>query len=620
MTCHFVKVRQAYNFVMFSSASVRRRALWALFFFSLFLRNQRAAAQTTSAPELQQATAAFRSGSVAFHAGDLAGAQSHFETAVRLAPQVSAAHAALGAVLLARGHAVAAVRELKRAHELDPASRVAELNLAVAESQAQDFSAAAAEYKLLLQASPSADDVTDKNAAFPLARALSATGDPAGAAALLARAVAIAPDDASLQDALGTMQAATGAYPEAEATLRKAVALNPALTAPHLHLGAVLLVENRASDAAAELRTARRLEPGNAACLLELARALQAQNPHAEAQDAEVIDVLKTGVKLAAPDTAGGIEIRYQLALALQIQERFKEALPLFDDVVAARPKDANALTNAGLDHVQLGDAAAGTALYLRALKLNPSSATLREDLGVAYLQQNDLTHAMEQFRAGLTLDDQSPQLHYDLGLALKLKDDLAAAIPEFERAAVLDPALPDPPYTLGVIYMQQGRFADAAQRLERATELRPDNGDAWATLGSVYRQSGQFEKAIPALRRAIALLPLQPSPHLTLASILAQQGHKQEAAAERTLGADLTRRAVNRQKADFGIDSGNLLLKRGQTGEALVQFQNAVDADPGYAAAHLALAGGLEQAGRKAEAAEERQHADTLRVPHDPP
>ena len=35
-----------------------------------------------------------------------------------------------------------------------------------------------------------------------------------------------------------------------------------------------------------------------------------------------------------------------------------------------------------------LADAKGGIPIYLQALKLTPSNATLREDLGVAYLQQ----------------------------------------------------------------------------------------------------------------------------------------------------------------------------------------------------------------------------------------
>jgi tetratricopeptide (TPR) repeat protein len=447
------------------------------------------------------------------------------------------------------------------------------------------------------------------DAALSVAAAFSARGDIHTGQEVVQRALEADQDNAQLQDAFGTLLAQQKDYSSAEIRFRKAIALDQTLAAAHYHLGSVESATNHAPDALAELNQAYTLDPDNVQYAVDLARALLLD--HQEAQAITILRAMLAKVGSQTGDQA--IEVKYRLALALQSADNVKEAMPLLTEVITARPDDAEALTNTALAHVQLGDAKGGIPIYLRALKLTPSNPTLREDLGVAYLQQADLDHALEQFRAGLALDDQSPQLHYDLALALKLKDDLAAAVPEFERAAALDPQLPDPPFTLGIIYMQQGKFEKSAASFETATTLRPDNGEAWATLGSVYQQMQQPDKAISALRKAIELMPQQPSPHITLAAVLASQGHREEAAAERKIGAALTRAVTNRQKANFGLDSGTLLMKRGQTAEALVQFEDAVEADPNYAAPHLALAGALDRAGRKAEAAEERRKAEAL-------
>ena len=233
--------------------------------------------------------------------------------------------------------------------------------------------------------------------------------------------------------------------------------------------------------------------------------------------------------------------------------------------------------------------------------------------MGVAYLQQSDLDGAIREFQSGLEVEPANAQLHYDLGLAYKLKDKIPEAIAALEQAQKEDPALTDPPYTLGVLYMQVGRFADAANELEKAIALRSDYGEAWYTLGSVYNQMDAPEKAAVALRHAIELLPDQPGPHITLASVLSKQHDTAGAIAERKKGADLSRVAVNRQRANFALDSGNMLLKKGQIAEAIQQFQTAVAADPSYAAAHLALADALTRQGKAADAALEREKAEAL-------
>jgi protein O-GlcNAc transferase len=107
--------------------------------------------------------------------------------------------------------------------------------------------------------------------------------------------------------------------------------------------------------------------------------------------------------------------------------------------------------------------------------------------------------------------------------------------------------------------------------------------------------------------------MPNQPSPHISLAAILIQEGDSAGAAAERKTAADLSRIAVSRQRANFALDSGKALLKRGQVAEALIQFQMAIEADPNYAEAHSVLADALDRQGRSAAAALERQKAQKL-------
>lgn len=595
--------------------------LSALVFLLLYLPQARAIGRQAPPPaggiqrkpsggDLWGADAAFREGYAAFERNDLSAARASFEKAVRLAPRIAAAHGALAAVLIALGDPARAIVELEAAVALGSTDRSTLLNLCVAYANIRNYSGTLKIFHQL-EAEKGSNALTAE-AAIAVATALSETGDRASAETILRATIqadaAAGDDSASLHNSLGTILAQRNQYSHAEVEFRRALNLDDAEASAHYRLGVVQLATNRPQEAVAELSRAHNLDPDSIAYVLDYSKALLAT-----AGERQAVDLLRVTLAKKSSSPAQTIDLKYQLALALQSAGESKEAMPLFAQVVDARPQDAQVLTNTALCSVQLGDAKSAIPLYNRALKLAPSNATVHQDLGVAYLQQADLDHALEEFRAGLALEADSPQLHYDLGLALKLKDDLAAAVPEFERAAALDSTLPDPPYTLGILYMQQGEFEKSAASLERVIQLRPDNGDAWATLGSVYQQMQQPEKAVPALRQAIALLPNQPSPHINLAAILASQGHKDEAAAERKTGAALTRTAVNRQKADFGLDSGNLLMKRGQTEDALVQYQNAVEADPNYAAPHVAFAAALERAGKKAEAAEERRKAVAL-------
>jgi protein O-GlcNAc transferase len=560
---------------------------------------------------LQAAKAAFRAGAAAYARNDLETAHAEFAKLVSLAPDVAAGHAAFGAVLLAENDPGAAMTELELAHKLDPQDAGAILNLALVYAQMRNYARSLAMFQLLDSPAAGATPALSPEAAIAYATALTATAQPAAAQRQLERAVLVSPDNASLHDALGAVLAQQGQYDPAKSEFQQAIALDPRLPAAHYHLGSLFLNRNDAADAVLELTQASTLSAGNVLYMIQLGRALRAAG-----QDERAVQILQHAVELdpASIDPAS-IDARYELALALQSSGNVQQALPLFRQVVAARPQDPSALTNLGLALVQTGNANSAIPFYLRALALNPANPTLREDLGVAYLQQSDLDHAVEQFRAGLDSDPSDAYLHYDLGLALKLKDNPAAAIAELASAETMAPQLPDPPYTLGVLYMQLGRFAEAQAELEKAIALRPGNGDAWSLLGTMYKQTDQPQKAIDALHNAIQLMPNQPSPHITLASILSEQGDRTAAAAERKAAADLTRVAVSRQRANFALQSGRALLSHGKTADAILQLQAAVDADPTYADAHLALANALAQEGRSADAAIERQKAQHAAV-----
>jgi tetratricopeptide (TPR) repeat protein len=566
------------------------------------------AQQQPVAASLQAARGAMAAGLAASHSGDLAAARREFARAVRLAPRVSATHAALGSILLEQNEVPDALHELGLAHSLDPADVSNNLNLARAQVAAGHFDVAVSLFQQVLHtAQPPA--LSDEEA-LAYATALAGIHQAAAADDALRTALARSPDSAMLNDALGTLLAQAGQLDQAMPFFQRAVVSDPALAQAQYHLGVALLESDRAPEALAPLQLAASARPGQFDYQLQLGRALSALH-----RDGEAVAALHRAMALRSASTPS--RSVYALALALQASGDPQSARTLFE-VALTDPAiaDSSALINEALAHVQTGDASGALPLYSRALKLGPDTPTLREDFGVAYLQQSKLDEAMEQFRAGIALQPENAHLHYDLGLALKLKDDLTGAVAEFGRSAQLDPTLPDPPYTLGVIYMQQGKFADAAAQLKNVTALQPENGDAWALLGSVLKDSGDSQGATDALRRAITLEPDQPGLHIQLAALDSQAGDKDGAAAERKIAADLSRAAISRQRASFALKSARTLLSEDKVPEAIVQLTVAVQADPKLAEPHSLLADAYTRQHKPADAALERRLAAALTNP----
>jgi Flp pilus assembly protein TadD len=107
-----------------------------------------------------------------------------------------------GLDLLGRGSPAAAAQLLERAAAAEPRSRSILEALARAQFDAGQYAAAASNFRLIVEASP-----TDDYAQFGLGLALARTGDPGAAAEHLALAAAMSPNQRHYADALRSVRA-----------------------------------------------------------------------------------------------------------------------------------------------------------------------------------------------------------------------------------------------------------------------------------------------------------------------------------------------------------------------------------------------------------------------------
>ncbi len=118
-----------------------------------------------------------------------------------------------GLDLLSRGSAAAAAQVLERAAEAEPRSRSVLEALARAQFDTGQYSAAAGNFRRIVEASPS-----DDYAQFGLGLALARAGDPAAAAEHLALAAAMRPDLRHYTDALRGVRATLRARAQLQET------------------------------------------------------------------------------------------------------------------------------------------------------------------------------------------------------------------------------------------------------------------------------------------------------------------------------------------------------------------------------------------------------------------
>ena len=173
-----------------------------------------------------------------------------------------------------------------------------------------------------------------------------------------------------------------------------------------------------------------------------------------------------------------------QLATDLDSADRSEEAIKILREVVAADPKDLEAIM--ALGNIQRGRK-----------KFADCGETYSK--GVAVLPEgNDKANSVWYYYRGICEErsKQWPKAEADMRKALELQ--------------------PDQPHVLnylGYSWIDQGVNLDEGMKMiKRAVEQRPDDGYIVDSLGWAYYRIGNYEEAVKNLERAIDLKPEDPT------------------------------------------------------------------------------------------------------------
>jgi tetratricopeptide (TPR) repeat protein len=170
---------------------------------------------------------------------------------------------------------------------------------------------------------------------------------------------------------------------------------------------------------------------------------------------------------------------------------------------------------------------------YRRILAADPRQPDALHMLGVLAYQTGRNAAAAELIGRAIALHGGNAAFHSNLGLALKDLGQLAPAAEAFRQAIALQPNAAAPHNNLGIVFTALGRWDEALACSAKALELQPDFADAHVNIGHVRRQEQKLEAAITQYRTAIRLKPDFAEAHTSLAHALLQNGEFAEGWAE---------------------------------------------------------------------------------------
>jgi tetratricopeptide (TPR) repeat protein len=259
-------------------------------------------------------------------------------------------------------------------------------------------------------------------------------------------------------------------------------------------------------------------------------------------------------------------------AHALDRQGRLAEAIAAYRKLLAAEPRNSDALHLLGIALARSGRAAEGVHAVSAAAELQPDNPSIQANLGNVLNELGRHEEAAEHFARALQLQPDMVAAAHARGRTLLRLGKLEAALQALETAARLAPGNSNIQSDLGVALQRLGRSHEALQRLTRATDLNPAHVDALQNRAQVEIALGRLPEALQSLDRAINVQPRSAPLHAARGNVLGDLDRASEALQSYD-------RALALQPADAGTlrNQGRTLMTLQRPEEALAAFDAAI-------------------------------------------
>ena len=281
------------------------------------------------------------------------------------------------------------------------------------------------------------------------------------------------------------------------------------------------------------------------------------------------------------PDTLASL--RYRLGLAYLGGELadLDEAIWLFTQVLAVKPRSADTYSSRGLAYSERGrkgDSALAVRDLSQAVAISPDSESSFVNRAAIYLERGwprDSDLALDDLETALSINPRSANALVNRAAAYLDRGgegDLERAFDDLEQAIDIQPGLAAAYINLGNAYLDKGgesALKSAAKELTRAIELEPDSQVAHFNRGLVNSTLQDWDLSTSDFLRAQALRPNDIKTNITLCWHL---GIRQE--PHRAMPyCDL---AVSMDPSGLPLDSRGLVYAvMGRHGEAINDFQD---------------------------------------------
>ncbi len=181
---------------------------------------------------------------------------------------------------------------------------------------------------------------------------------------------------------------------------------------------------------------------------------------------------------------------------------------------------------------------------------------------------------------------DSAATYHFMMGYQAELAQDTETALREYQAALKADPAAYEVKARLAGLYFGLGDLPKAVQYAEEAGEGTGQNAQLLTQMASILASAGKPDRALRLLDLAIDREPQRGESYFHKGFILLTQ--KRLAEAEQAVKEGL-KYAPDSPIGNYYL--GRIQIESGQAEQALASFDRAIEANPSFEPAYLAIA-----------------------------
>lgn len=206
-----------------------------------------------------------------------------------------------------------------------------------------------------------------------------------------------------------------------------------------------------------------------------------------------------------------------QRAMQLHRSGQLDAARALYERLIAANPRHADALHLLGLMHAQGGRFQEAARLIAQAVALLPGEALFHLNLGNVQVELGRADDALASYRCAHRLQPGRADVCNNLGVVLSRSGQADEAEAMLQQALKIDPAYGDARSNLASHYLRNGRMHDALEACVAGRLVAPRSPALRRMLGVLYVAMGRNEEAESLYRAWLAEDPDDPEARFRL-------------------------------------------------------------------------------------------------------